>query len=182
MNYLCECQNEIISLADLNERVREATENNVIIILIRDNRSEEDKLFSDNNLREWGANFLRGKKLKKELPDHVYNLYYSEVDKRGCTINDTIHDKYKSYHALQNFTMKNTSFVLKENRKAVLIINNHDALRNGANGGSVNNLLYIDYDDSGNKLNEFWMYNLEDVARFFEIFLDTRICHTECES
>ncbi|XP_013177825.1 PREDICTED: uncharacterized protein LOC106125264 [Papilio xuthus] len=99
----------------------------------------------------------------------------------GCTINDTIHEKQKSNHALQNDTTKNTSFILKENRKAVLIINNHDALRNGPSGGSVNNLLYRDFDDSGNKLNEFWMYNLDDVAMFFEIFLDTRICHTECE-
>lgn len=70
---------------------------------------------------------------------------------------------------------------MKENRKSVIIINKHEALRNGANSGSVNNLLYIDYDDHGNKLNEFWMYNLDDVAMFFEIFLDTKICQTVCD-
>lgn len=79
MNYVVECQKEIISLADLNERVRDATESNVIIIILRDSRSEEDNFFSDNSLRQSGANLPK----KRMLPKHVYNLYYTEVDKSG---------------------------------------------------------------------------------------------------
>lgn len=75
----------------------------------------------------------------------------------------------------------NTPLALKAKRKAVLIVDRHADLRNRAEGGSINSLLYMDYDDNGKKLNEFWMHNLENVVTFFEVFLDTRICHGKCD-
>ncbi|CAK1604163.1 unnamed protein product [Parnassius mnemosyne] len=94
------------------------------------------------------------------------------------TINNTVHDELRN----SANTSLNSSFVLKAQRKAVIIINAGSALRKRPEKqDQINSLVYIDYDDNGNKLNEFWMYNLQNVATFFEAFLDTKICHGKCE-
>ncbi|CAG4937524.1 unnamed protein product [Colias eurytheme] len=77
---------------------------------------------------------------------------------------------------------KNTSNpVLKVKRKTVLIINSDAALRTRY-PKKTSSLLYQDYDDDGKLLNSYYMYNLQDVAEFFRVFLDTQICHVTCKN
>ncbi|XP_061713311.1 uncharacterized protein LOC133522112 [Cydia pomonella] len=71
-------------------------------------------------------------------------------------------------------------YVLPALRRAVLILQTHKntALRSS----DYNSLKYIEYDDNGALLNEVFMYNLKDVASFFEVYLGTRICYNACNS
>ncbi|XP_063393765.1 uncharacterized protein LOC134678940 [Cydia fagiglandana] len=72
-------------------------------------------------------------------------------------------------------------YVLRPLRRAVLILqtNNDKVLRSS----DYNSLKYIEYDDvNGTMLNEVFMYNLKDVANFFEVYLDTKICYNTCNS
>ncbi|XP_063373858.1 uncharacterized protein LOC134661641 [Cydia amplana] len=71
-------------------------------------------------------------------------------------------------------------YLLPALRRAVLILqtDNNTALRSS----DYNSLKYIEYDDAGDLLNEVHMYNLKDVANFFEVYLGTRICYNACNN
>lgn len=45
----------------------------------------------------------------------------------------------------------------------------------------VTTLLYQELDDQDQLINQFWMYNLEDVSIFFKQFLETEVCYGSCE-
>ncbi|KAJ0179921.1 hypothetical protein K1T71_004512 [Dendrolimus kikuchii] len=86
-----------------------------------------------------------------------------------------------------NVTHKNNitqHFILPSKRKAVVIINNNSSLRirgsKSKKSKIVESLLYEEYDDSGKQIGNFMMYNLNDVAKFFQEYLDTEICHVRC--
>nr|XP_034824326.1 uncharacterized protein LOC117982141 [Maniola hyperantus] len=72
-----------------------------------------------------------------------------------------------------------TTVHVNAKRKAVLILHSDPALR--SEDKKVTSLYYEDYDEKGNVLNTMWMYNLQDVAEFFRIFLDTEICYGRCD-
>lgn len=76
------CDNEIMSLDDLNEKIREVTTNNVIIFVIRKRNSEE---ILHNEIEDWDFNLSRdvGQKAIFDIPRKIRNLYYCEVDKYG---------------------------------------------------------------------------------------------------
>ncbi|XP_046960658.1 uncharacterized protein LOC124530517 [Vanessa cardui] len=67
---------------------------------------------------------------------------------------------------------------INSKRRSVLILNVDNTLRTH----KVTSLLYKDYDDKGNILNTHAMYDLRDVVTFFEVFLDTEICHEKCST
>lgn len=45
----------------------------------------------------------------------------------------------------------------------------------------VRSLLYMELDEHDNKTKEFMMYDLADVSKFFEIFLNVELCINECD-
>ncbi|CAH2075260.1 unnamed protein product, partial [Iphiclides podalirius] len=98
------------------------------------------------------------------------------------TVGNTIDIQEYGMRNNKTLVSRNTSTAWKATRKSVLVVNDNVSLRNGPEDQSVKSLVYMDYDDNGKKLNEFWMYNLQNVATFFEVFLDTRICHGKCEN
>ncbi|XP_050342287.1 uncharacterized protein LOC126768313 [Nymphalis io] len=74
--------------------------------------------------------------------------------------------------------LNGTKYKTNSKRRSVLILNGDNALRSK----KVTSLLYQDFDDKGNILNTHAMYDLRDVVTFFEVFLDTEICHEKCPS
>lgn len=41
-------------------------------------------------------------------------------------------------------------------------------------------LLYEEYNEDGSKIYSYAMSSLDDVAKFFEYYLNTHICHGSC--
>ncbi|KAG6448614.1 uncharacterized protein LOC115442523 [Manduca sexta] len=96
-----------------------------------------------------------------------------------CILDDKVKDNTKNVSMTTNL---NNYAYKKMNRRAVLIIDSDNALRNrDSKRKNVESLRYEEYDEDGKKLNEFMMYNLEDVSRFFKAYLGTEICHVKCE-
>lgn len=83
---------------------------------------------------------------------------------------------------LKSTTTKSDNLV--KHRRAVLIINT-SALRTGIRVERQNqraqNLLYEEYNDDGSLQLSFSMKSLDDVAKFFEMYLNTKICLNHCD-
>lgn len=74
-------------------------------------------------------------------------------------------------------------------RRTVLIVGHEKSVLNLRGGGrpnkkkrktTITSLLYQEFDDKNQLLNEFWMYSLEDVSVFFKQFLETEVCLGTC--
>ncbi|CAB3243661.1 unnamed protein product [Arctia plantaginis] len=84
---------------------------------------------------------------------------------------------------LKNITTKSDNLV--KHRRAILIIN-ASVLRNGkgdAHKGPqhAENLLYEEYNDDGSLQLSYSMKNLDEVAKFFEMYLETKLCQNHCD-
>lgn len=84
----------------------------------------------------------------------------------------------------------NKSIMKIPTRRTILIVQDEEHVSSLRVGGrkkkkrkklAVTSLLYQEYDDADNLLNEFWMYNLEDVSIFFKQYLETEVCYGTCK-
>lgn len=84
--------------------------------------------------------------------------------------------------------------MINSKRRSVLIVgdvDNDETSNSLRAGGSrqrrkkkkkdITSLCYQEFDDRNAKINEFWMYSLEDVSIFFKQFLETEVCYGKCE-